>query len=76
MVTLTGSENDATFSFYCRYQQRSFVRMAGCIPTKSGTDITDLSAINDFFSCILFLIIILETVSVIFETALLLWRTK
>ncbi|XP_062286107.1 WD repeat-containing protein 27 [Scomber scombrus] len=43
---------DATHDDIKRYQQRSFVKMAKCIPTKSGTDITDLSAINDFFSYI------------------------
>ncbi|XP_067465953.1 WD repeat-containing protein 27 isoform X1 [Thunnus thynnus] len=43
---------DVTRDDIKRYQQRSFIRMAGCIPTKSGTDITDLSAINDFFSYI------------------------
>ncbi|XP_029305795.1 WD repeat-containing protein 27 isoform X2 [Cottoperca gobio] len=33
-----------------RYQQRSVVKLASCITTTSATDITALSAINDFFS--------------------------
>ncbi|XP_044070615.1 WD repeat-containing protein 27 isoform X7 [Siniperca chuatsi] len=35
-----------------RYQQRSVVKLARCFTTTSATDITALSAINDFFSYI------------------------
>ncbi|XP_061692752.1 WD repeat-containing protein 27 isoform X3 [Syngnathoides biaculeatus] len=35
-----------------RYQQRSFVQLSSSFSTSSGADITDLSAINDFFSYI------------------------
>uniref|UniRef100_A0A8C9XHS2 WD repeat domain 27 n=1 Tax=Sander lucioperca TaxID=283035 RepID=A0A8C9XHS2_SANLU len=35
-----------------RYQQRSVIKLARCITTTSATDITALSAINDFFSYI------------------------
>ncbi|XP_047459428.1 WD repeat-containing protein 27 isoform X2 [Mugil cephalus] len=35
-----------------RYQQRSVVKMAGCFSATSATDITALSAVNDFLSYI------------------------
>ncbi|XP_078129687.1 WD repeat-containing protein 27 isoform X2 [Sander vitreus] len=35
-----------------RYQQQSVIKLARCITTTSATDITALSAINDFFSYI------------------------
>uniref|UniRef100_A0A8C9XJG2 WD repeat-containing protein 27 n=1 Tax=Sander lucioperca TaxID=283035 RepID=A0A8C9XJG2_SANLU len=38
--------------FLLRYQQRSVIKLARCITTTSATDITALSAINDFFSYI------------------------
>ncbi|XP_029926977.1 WD repeat-containing protein 27 [Myripristis murdjan] len=44
---------DSTRDDIKRYQQRSVVKLAGCFETKSGADITTLSAINDFFSYIL-----------------------
>nr|XP_061794497.1 WD repeat-containing protein 27-like [Nerophis lumbriciformis] len=43
---------DATHDDIKRYQQRSFVKLSSCFSTTSGTHITDLSAINDFFSYI------------------------
>ncbi|XP_023267499.1 WD repeat-containing protein 27-like [Seriola lalandi dorsalis] len=38
-----------------RYQQRSVVKLARCLTTTSPTDITALSAVNDFFSYIVLL---------------------
>ncbi|XP_071337019.1 WD repeat-containing protein 27 isoform X2 [Trachinotus anak] len=38
-----------------RYQQRSVVKLASCLTTTSSTDITALSAVNDFFSYIVLL---------------------
>ncbi|XP_077469394.1 WD repeat-containing protein 27 isoform X1 [Stigmatopora argus] len=43
---------DVTHDDIKRYQQRSFVKLSSCFSTTSGTHITDLSAINDFFSYI------------------------
>uniref|UniRef100_UPI003AAA8B22 WD repeat-containing protein 27 n=1 Tax=Centroberyx gerrardi TaxID=166262 RepID=UPI003AAA8B22 len=43
---------DSTRDDIKRYQQRSVVKMASCLETTSATDITALSAINDFFSYI------------------------
>ncbi|KAA8583911.1 hypothetical protein FQN60_015119, partial [Etheostoma spectabile] len=46
---------DITHDDIKRYQQRSLIKLARCITTTSATDITALSSINDFFSCIFFL---------------------
>ncbi|CDQ79208.1 unnamed protein product [Oncorhynchus mykiss] len=35
-----------------RYQQRSAIKLTRCLETKSGTDITAVSVINDFYSYI------------------------
>ncbi|XP_071387660.1 WD repeat-containing protein 27, partial [Centroberyx affinis] len=43
---------DSTRDNIKRYQQRSVVKLASCFETTSATDITALSAINDFFSYI------------------------
>ncbi|XP_051936090.1 WD repeat-containing protein 27 isoform X2 [Hippocampus zosterae] len=43
---------DVTHDDIKRYQQRSYVKLSGCFSTSSGADITDLSAINDFFAYI------------------------
>ncbi|XP_061815017.1 WD repeat-containing protein 27 isoform X1 [Nerophis lumbriciformis] len=43
---------DVTHDDIKRYEHRSFVKLARCFSTSSGADITDLSAINDFFSYI------------------------
>ncbi|XP_061545674.1 WD repeat-containing protein 27 isoform X1 [Phycodurus eques] len=43
---------DVTHDDIKRYQQRSFVQLSSCFATSSGADITDLSAISDFFSYI------------------------
>nr|XP_057914298.1 WD repeat-containing protein 27 [Doryrhamphus excisus] len=41
---------DVTHDDIKRYEHRSFVKLAKRFSTSSGADITDLSAINDFFS--------------------------
>lgn len=46
------------FLFPRRYQQRSAVKLAGCFATTSAMEITAFSAISDFFSCILVLLVI------------------
>lgn len=46
------------FLFPLRYQQRSAVKLAGRFATTSATEITAFSAISDFLSCILFLLVI------------------
>ncbi|XP_042358717.1 WD repeat-containing protein 27 [Plectropomus leopardus] len=43
---------DTTRDDIRRYQQRSVVKLARCFTTTSATDITALSAVNDFFSYI------------------------
>ncbi|KAM9808777.1 WD repeat-containing protein 27 [Syngnathus typhle] len=43
---------DVTHDDIKRYQQRSFVKLSSCFSTSAGADITDLSAINDFFAYI------------------------
>lgn len=50
------NHNHWSYFFLLRYQQRSAVKLASCITTASSADITALSAISDFFSCILFLL--------------------
>lgn len=44
--------------FPFRYQRRSVFKLASCLKT-SSTEITAMSAINDFLSCILFLSLII-----------------
>uniref|UniRef100_A0A665WYR8 WD repeat domain 27 n=1 Tax=Echeneis naucrates TaxID=173247 RepID=A0A665WYR8_ECHNA len=45
---------DMTHDDIKRYEQRSVVKLAKCLTTTTATDINALSAVNDFFSCILF----------------------
>lgn len=40
--------------FPLRYKKRSVVKLAGSFESTSATNITAMSSINDFFSCILF----------------------
>lgn len=50
--------------FLLRYHQRSVSKLAGCFTTTSATDITALSAINDFFSRILPPVVTVRTAEV------------
>lgn len=50
--------------FLLRYHQRSVSKLAGCFTTTSATDITALSAINDFFSRILLPVVTVRTAEV------------
>lgn len=57
------SETNSSF-FLLRYHQRSVSKLAGCFATTSATDITALSAINDFFSRILLPVVTVRTAEV------------
>lgn len=42
-----------------RYKKQGIVKLAGSFESTSATNITALSSVNDFFSCILFFLLLL-----------------
>lgn len=44
--------------FPLRYKKQGMVKLAGSFESTSATNITALSSVNDFFSCILFFAVI------------------